>query len=211
MEEEEKSDEVVEVEQEGDQAEKGESSEASDERLRTLKNRLEEKEAALEEKEKRIKELQERVKRARADFENYKKRQKKAQKEAKEKAKEKVFLEFLPIYDNLDRAFKNFNKNEDKESFIEGVEKIYAQFDDLLEKQEIEPIEAKGKSFNPRLHEALMRVNSEEHEHNVIIEEFERGYRRDGEVLRPSKVKVNISPTGEKSDRENRENSPEDD
>jgi len=157
--------------------------------------KVEELKDELAEKEETIQDLKDRIRHLKADFENYKKRQGKKTEEKVKKAKGDLITEVVPIYDNLDRAFKSFEKNDDKESFIEGIEKIYAQFDEFLSKLDVELIKAEGEKFDPNKHEALMRVESDKHEHNEITEEFERGYRYKNEVLKPSKVKVNINPS----------------
>ncbi len=152
-------------------------------------------EKELAEKEETIEELKDRIRHLKADFDNYKKRQGDKKAEEVEKARGEVIMDVVPIYDNLDRAFKSFEKNDDKDSFIEGIEKIYAQFDEFLSKREVELIKAEGEKFDPNKHQALMRVESDEHEHNEITEEFERGYKFKDRVLKPSKVKVNINPS----------------
>ncbi|MFW6006276.1 MAG: nucleotide exchange factor GrpE [Candidatus Bipolaricaulota bacterium] len=164
---------------------------------------MEELEEELAEKEETIQDLKDRIRHLKADFENYKKRQGKKTEEKVKKARGELITEVVPIYDNLDRAFKSFEKNDDEESFIEGVEKIYAQFDEFLSKQDVELIKAEGEKFDPNKHEALMRVESDKHEHNEITEEFERGYRYKNEVLKPSKVKVNINPSPNEGENNN--------
>lgn len=166
--------------------------EASSETLEEYKQRIQQLKDELDAKQTRIEELEDHLKQLQADFENYKRRQKETQKDELERKQQEVIRQFIPIYDNLDRAFKAYNNNGDRDSFIEGIERIYAQFDEVLSKNDIQPIDAVGQQFDPQLHEALMRVESEEHEHNEILEEFERGYTHAGEVMKPSKVKVNI-------------------
>ena len=95
----------------------------------------------------------------------------------------------LPLYDNLRRAFENHTRNQDTEGFVEGIERIFAQFAEILEQKGIAPIEGVGRLFDPARHEALLSVESDE-EPSRILEEFETGYVRGGRVLRPSKVKV---------------------
>lgn len=171
-------------------AEIGDTEEVQEERVEAL-------EKELTEKEETIRELKDRIRHLKADFENYKKRQGDKTEEKVDKEMGNLIMDLVPIYDNLDRAFKSFEKNDDKESFIEGVERIYAQFDEFLEKQEVELIGAEGEQFDPSKHEALMRIESNEYENNEIVEEFERGYRYKDQVLKPSKVKVNIRPSSE--------------
>ncbi len=162
--------------------------------------RVEALEEELAEKEETIRDLKDRIRHLKADFENYKKRQSDKTEEKIDKETGNLIMDLVPIYDNLDRAFKSFEKNDDKESFIEGVERIYAQFDEFLEKKEVELIKAEGKQFDPSKHEALMRIESDEYENNEIVEEFERGYRYKEQVLKPSKVKVNINPSSEEGE-----------
>lgn len=178
----------LEEEVQGEKQNQGTETEGREE----LQDRVAELEEELTDKEETIQELRDRVRHLKADFENYKKRQQEKKEEEIEKEKGKVIMDVVPIYDNLDRAFKSFEKNDDKDSFIEGVEKIYAQFDEFLSKREVELIKAEGEKFDPNKHQALMRVETDEHEHNEITEEFERGYKYKNKVLKPSKVKVNI-------------------
>ena len=165
--------------------------------------KIEDLKEKLKKKENTIQELKDRVRHLKADFDNYKKRQSTQKEEQVTKEKGELIKDLVPLYDNLDRAFKSFEKNDDKDSFVEGVEKIYAQFDEFLEKRDIEPIIAEGEQFDPNKHQALMKVESDEHEHNEITEEFERGYKYKNKVLKPSKVKVNINPSDSGGDEDN--------
>ncbi len=144
--------------------------------------------AALDAKERQNKELIERLQRLAADFENYKKRVARDNEEVFRRLEDALLLEILPIYDNFERAFRTFNKNNDKDSFIEGVERIFAQFHSFLESKGVRAIPAVGELFDPLLHEALITVEAEDG--GKVLEEFERGYQRAGRVLRPSKVQV---------------------
>jgi len=180
----------------GEEAEIGKAEESREERAEAL-------EKELAEKEEKIRDLKDRLRHLKADFENYKKRQGNRTEEKVDKEKGNLIMDLVPIYDNLDRAFKSFEKNDDKESFIEGIERIYAQFDEFLEKNDVELIGAEGEQFDPSKHEALMRIESNEYENNEIVEEFERGYRYKEQVLKPSKVKVNIKPSPEEGEDDN--------
>lgn len=143
----------------------------------------------LAEKQEEIRSYIDRLKRLQADFENYKKRMIREMASLEEWISNREILDFLPLYDNLQRAFANFSGNNDSRSFVEGVEQIYAQFDQILKQKGMTPIEALDKEFDPAKHEALLSVPSDKPQ-NVILEEIERGYMRNGQVLRPSKVKV---------------------
>ncbi len=130
-----------------------------------------------------------RLKHLQADFENYKKRVAREREEFARLIEDRFLLKILPIYDNLERAFRSYNHNNDVDSFIEGMERIFAQINDFLDSEGVRPIEAVGKPFDPLLHEALLSIESDERP-NIVLEEFERGYLRTERVLRPSRVKV---------------------
>ncbi len=168
-----------------------------EEKLAKKEERIDQLEEKLAEQEEELKNYIERIKRIQADFENYKKRVRREQKEKREKVEDRFLLNIIPIYDNLERAFRNFEHNNDKDSFIEGVEKIFSQFDSFLEDEGVEPIESEGERFDPKKHQALMTVESNV-EPNTVVEEFERGYMRNSQVLKPSRVKVSKRKPSEK-------------
>lgn len=134
-----------------------------------------------------------RLLRLQAEFENYKKRMARDIEAWEERVTDQVLLEFLTPYENLERAFRSYAADQNAESFVAGVEQIFAQFARILDQRGVEPIESIGAPFDPALHEALLVAPSEE-EKNTIIEEFSPGYRRDGRVLRASKVSVSQGP-----------------
>jgi molecular chaperone GrpE len=143
----------------------------------------------LETQEKQLKEYLDRLRRAQADFENYKKRIQKEQEHLALLLEDRLISDFLPLYDNLERAFRSYNSNQDKDSFIEGTERIFAQFHSFVESRGVQAIRALGEAFDPALHDALITVESTE-SGGKVLEEFERGFMRHGRVIRPSKVKV---------------------
>jgi len=162
---------------------------------------IEQLKAQLAEKEKELAAAIDRLKHLQADFANYKKRVDREQEEYRQALEDRVLLAILPIYDNFERAFRALGKNHDKDSFIEGMERVFSQFNSLLSQYAIKPLEALGQPFDPAWHEALMSVESDAGQPNTVIEEFERGYRRGDRLLRPSRVKV--SRRAERSAQEN--------
>ncbi|RLE36179.1 nucleotide exchange factor GrpE [Candidatus Acetothermia bacterium] len=152
-------------------------------------------------KDEEIRNLVDRLKRLQAEFENYKRRTSKELESLAERISDRTILEFLPLYDNLQRAFANYASDKNVEGFIAGMERIFAQFTQLLEQKGVTKIEAVGKKFDPALHEALLSVESEE-EKNTIIEEFSAGYIREGRVLSPSRVTVSKGPARVKEEGE---------
>jgi molecular chaperone GrpE len=137
-----------------------------------------------------------RLQRLQAEFENYKKRTARDIETLEERVADQVILDFLTPYENLERAFRSYASDQNVETFVSGVEQIFAQFARLLEQRVVERIPSVGAPFDPALHEALLIAPSEE-EKNMIIEEFSPGYRRNGRVLRPSKVAVSQGPAAQ--------------
>ncbi|HHV63179.1 MAG TPA: nucleotide exchange factor GrpE [Firmicutes bacterium] len=132
--------------------------------------------------------------RTQADFENFKKRARQEREELSCVIVEETILKVLPVIDNLERALAFSKAKNDAEPLISGVELTLRQFMDILAREGITPIEAKGKPFDPRLHEAMMQVESNEVAENTVVEEIQRGYQARTRVLRPSLVKVSRRP-----------------
>jgi molecular chaperone GrpE len=143
-------------------------------------------------------EWQDRFLRKAAEFENFRKRSEKDKIDAMTLAKSSVLLEFLPIADACERALKSFSnpqgKPEGLDQYREGVELLNKQFLDILGRIGVIPIEAKGKQFNPHLHEALAREETQLVEENTVIEELRRGYLFREKLLRAAQVKVAVHP-----------------
>ena len=81
-------------------------------------------------------------------------------------------------------------EKKDAEAFQKGVEMIYTQLQEVLKKNGLERIETQGKKFDPNYHQAVMRVQDEEHEDDDIAQELQKGYMVKGRVIRPSMVQV---------------------
>ena len=94
----------------------------------------------------------------------------------------------LPLLDNFQRAMAAEAK--DIESFKQGVEMIYKQFQDALAKNGLEVIDTTDAKFDPNFHQAVMRVQDPEKEDDTIAAELQKGYMAKGRVLRPSMVQV---------------------
>ena len=137
-----------------------------------------------------------RLQRLQAEFENYKKRTARDIVTVEDRVVDQVILDFLTPYENLERAFRSYASDQNVESFVAGVEQIFAQFAQILEQRGVERMPSVGVPFDPALHEALLVAPSEEGK-NTIIEEFSPGYRRNGRVLRASKVTVSQGPAAQ--------------
>lgn len=134
-----------------------------------------------------LSELKDLLQRTQANFENYRKQVEKRYEEMQQFAAKEILLQLLPIIDNFELALKSSCVN--LEDFRKGMELIYAQLNTILEAEDVKPINTEKEKFNPYLHEALLKVESEQPQ-NIIIEEFQRGFTLHGQVLRPAKVKI---------------------
>jgi molecular chaperone GrpE len=129
-----------------------------------------------------------------AEFENFRKRSDRERMESSILVKSSILLEFLPIVDACERALKSFEEEDDKsgrlQKYRQGVELLYKQLVDTLNRLGVVPIEAKGKPFDPHLHEALSNLETQEYEENMVVEELRRGYLFNGRLLRPAQVVI---------------------
>jgi molecular chaperone GrpE len=123
-----------------------------------------------------------------ADFDNYRKRVERERASAARAGKRRLILGMLDVLDSFDRAIEQM-KGADP-ALIEGLEAIRRKTAGVLEAEGVRPFESKGEMFDPELHEAVARVDTNEHPPGAIVDEFRRGYRWDGEVLRHSEVSV---------------------
>jgi len=138
--------------------------------------------------------------RALADHENYRKRIESEWKKAVDFANERLIYDLLPVLDNFERALKAMKNASDVDSIRKGVEMIYKSLLDTLKKEGLTPFDSKGEKFDPRLHEAISVVETEETEPGVVVEEFQRGYKFKDKLLRPAKVTVSKEPVRAKED-----------
>jgi molecular chaperone GrpE len=134
-------------------------------------------------------ELRDRHLRLLADFDNFRKR---AERELEDRTRyvlAEPIRELLPVLDNLERALTAQGAEGD---LIRGVEMIARQFLDVLRRFGVEPVPAVGALFDPRRHEAVMRVESPDVTAPTVVEEFQRGYLLRDRLLRPAMVKVAV-------------------
>lgn len=136
-------------------------------------------------------ELYDRVLRARAEFENARRRAERDRVDYLQFASMDLVKDILPVLDDFERALKV--ETTDSE-YAKGVGLIYQRMYETLKKLGLEPIAAKGKPFNPNLHQAVERVHTEDAEDMTVLDEFQRGYNFRGKLLRPSMVKVAVQP-----------------
>ena len=163
----------------------------TDEESETSKTEADDKCAELEKKcaelEKKCAELSDKYLRTLAEYDNYRKRTIKEKESIYPEAKAVVVEKFLDVLDNLERALETAQQTD---SLYEGVCLVKKQMDDVLKSLGAEVIKTEGESFDPKLHEAVMHIEDESLEENIIVEEFRKGYRIGDRVVRHSIVKV---------------------
>src|SRR4030043_1288958 len=144
----------------------------------------------LEEKEKESKENHDRLLRMAADFENYKKRAAKEREDWTKFSNEDLIRSILPFIDNLERAVNHAQKVVDTGVLIEGIRLTIQQLLQNLNKFGLSSFESVGKPFDPAMHEAMLVVETNTHEPNQVVEEFQKGYLLNDRLLRPATVSV---------------------
>ncbi len=124
-----------------------------------------------------------------ADFDNMRARNEKENAKMFDYGASDTLEKLLPVIDNFERALEHVSE-EDKGPFEEGIEMIYKQMMETLEKIGVKPMDAVGKEFDPNLHNAVIHVEEEGAGENVVLEEMQKGYMYKDTVLRHSMVKV---------------------
>ena len=141
-----------------------------------------------------------------AEFDNYKKRSTREMNDFRKYANEALLRDMLTVVDNLERAIDSSNNHsENNFSVVEGVHMTLRGILDLIEKQQVTPIESVDKPFDPQFHQALQQEESEDHPNNTVLKEFQKGYLLHDRLLRPSMVVV--SKKKEKPGAEDNDNS----
>ena len=141
-------------------------------------------------RDERIEALTDQVKRQMAEFENFRKRTDKEKSAMYEMGARDIIERILPVVDNLERGLAAVPEAEKGSSIAEGMEKIYKQFQKTLEEAGVKAIEAVGQEFNPDFHNAVMHVEDEALDENVVTDVFSKGYKLGDRVLRHAMVKV---------------------
>ncbi len=134
-------------------------------------------------------ELEDRLLRLRAEFDNYRRRVERERSDYLQFAAMDLVRQVLPVLDDFERALKH--ETADRE-YAKGIELIFQRLSETLKKMGLEPLETEGRKFDPNLHEAVQRVETDEAEDQTILEEFQKGYNFRGKLLRPAMVKVAV-------------------
>ena len=140
--------------------------------------------------------LKDQLLRTAADFDNFRKRSRREAEDALRRGREGLLKDFLPVFDNLERAAASAESATDVKSVAEGVRIVMKQFESTLERVGIKKVPAVGKPFDPSVHDAIQHVESEGHPAGIVVYEVEPGYAVGDYLVRPAKVVVSKGPPG---------------
>lgn len=162
----------------------------------TEKELVEKIEELTKEKEQLFQQLQ----RVSADYANYQRRAPKQIEDSVEYQKKAFIRALLPSLDNFEHAINASHKTESVGEVVKGVEMIFSHMLDALKSQGVKQMQTVGEQFDPNLHEAMMRKSDPGQPDNTVLEEFQKGYMFNEQVLRPAKVIVNKIETEQPQD-----------
>jgi molecular chaperone GrpE len=162
--------------------------------------KVEEKETKKEKKNKekeliealnlKVKELEDKNLRISAEMINTLRRKDEDNARVMKYASESLIEDILNVVDNFDRALNQNSNSEDVVNYQKGMQMIYDNLINILEKYEVKEIEALGKEFDPTYHQAVMTEKIDGKESNIVIEVLRKGYIYKDKVIRPAMVKV---------------------
>ena len=157
----------------------------SDKKQKSKKDSLAEK---AEQLTKQIEEQKDLYLRLRAEYDNFRKRSQKEKEDVHTTARADVIKNILPVLDNFERAAGNTDATF--EDYRKGMEMIYSQFLEILEKTGVESFGEPGDKFDPNMHNAVMHIESEDYGENEIAQVFQKGYKIGNTVVRFATVQV---------------------
>ncbi|MGD2270079.1 MAG: nucleotide exchange factor GrpE [Desulfobacterales bacterium] len=179
-----KSDEEVSAEKDSKKRSKTEAAEPEEDLETKLKTAVEE-----------AKQSYDRFLRVSAEFENYKKRSAREMEDFRKFANQNLLRDLLSIVDNLELAIRSSNNYENADNSLrDGIDLTLKEILKVFENHHVKPVEALGKTFDPKYHEAVMQEESDKHPENTITNELQKGYLIHDRLLRPSMVVVAAPP-----------------
>ncbi len=130
------------------------------------------------------------LQRLQAEFDNYRKRIQKEKTQLRDFMVQDILTSLLDVIDNMDRALHPDNDTHDVDSYRQGVEMVFQQFMNILKDKGLTRVETDGKVFDPRLHEAIGQIETDQHEPGTIVTEFLPGYAINERIIRAPKVQI---------------------
>jgi molecular chaperone GrpE len=125
-----------------------------------------------------------------ADFDNFRKRSRREIDDSRRAGREEMLKEFLPVFDNLERAILSAQRAQDTKAVADGLNMILRQFVDTLGRVNITKVPTTGKEFDPSVHEAIQQVETDEHTPGTVVAEVQPGYVQGERLVRPALVVV---------------------
>ena len=177
--------ETAEAEESAETAEEPEAAEEED-----AKPKKKRRDRKADKQAEQIKELQDKYQRQIAEFDNFRKRTEKEKSQMYAMGAKDVLEKMLEVLDNFERGLEAVDEESKDDAFVQGMQMVYKQMLETLDKLGVKPIEAVGKPFDPDYHNAVMHEDNEEAGENEVVEEFQKGYLYHDDVIRHSMVKV---------------------
>ena len=169
-----------------------------EERVSKLEQWQEAMDQQFKQQQQQLEEKDNQIRRRAAEFDNFRRRSERDQDKLKLRYTCAVLREILPIVDNFERARKALSPEKLETlhalDIHQDYQGIYKQLVTALKRLNVSSMKVEGQAFDPSLHEAVMRERSHEYEEDVVMEELQRGYHLEGEVLRHAIVKVSMGP-----------------
>jgi molecular chaperone GrpE len=141
-----------------------------------------------------LEDLRQTLLRRQADFDNYRKRVEKERSEDSRRSTARVIEGLIPVVDSFEQALA-LHREPEYENYRKGFELIHKQLIDNIAKLGAERIDPIGMTFDPHLHQAMDRTETEDKDEGTILQVFQPGYLFHGRVLRPAMVRVAVHPT----------------
>lgn len=150
-------------------------------------------------------ELYDQLLRLKAEFENFRKRVDREKADLALYAKTRTYLDLLPLYDVLLHAHERIQNGEAGDKIVEGLEKIFAEFNRLFEKEGIKGMDAQGKPYDPNRHEVIGTVEDGACEEDTVVHVLQRGFLLGDKVLRHARVRISKKPAAQEPSQEGKE------
>jgi molecular chaperone GrpE len=125
-----------------------------------------------------------------ADFDNFRKRTRKELEDVRKSGKEDLLKEFLPVFDNLERAIQSAQRATDVKAVAEGLQMVLRQYLDTLARGGISKVATVGSTFDPTHHEAIQQIETDEHAPGTVVAEVQPGYLQGDRLIRAAMVVV---------------------
>ena len=132
--------------------------------------------------------------RLQADFANFRNRTQRERIELYQRANEDLLLEILPVLDHYEMGLQTAEQHDADKAVVDGFKLVFDQFQSMLNKFNLKPIEAVGEAFDPHKHEALTHMPSDEYPAEVCSNQVRRGYMFGDKLLRAAQVVVSSGP-----------------